>query len=36
VLIAEACSRINRKAFEAAWAEGRGLSMDEAVALAME
>ncbi len=35
-LIAEARSRINRKAFEAAWAEGRGLSMDEAVALAME
>ena len=35
-LIAEARSRINAKVFEAAWAEGRGLSLDEAVALAME
>ena len=35
-LIAEARSRINPKAFEAAWVEGRGLSLDEAIALAME
>ena len=33
-LIAEARSRINAKAFAAAWAEGRELSLDEAIALA--
>jgi len=35
VWIAEARSRINPKAFAAAWAEGRELSLDEAIALAM-
>ena len=34
-LIAEARSRINPKTFAAAWAEGRELSLDEAIALAM-
>lgn len=34
-LIAEARSRIAPKAFDAAWAEGRELSLDEAVELAM-
>jgi tetratricopeptide (TPR) repeat protein len=34
-LIAEARSRINSMAFDAAWAEGRELSLDEAIALAM-
>ena len=36
VLIAEARSRINPRMFEAAWAEGHGLSRDEVVALALE
>lgn len=35
-LIAEARSRISPKTFDAAWAEGRELSLDEAIALAME
>jgi tetratricopeptide (TPR) repeat protein len=35
-LIAEARSRLAPKLFDAAWAEGRELSLDEAVALAME
>jgi hypothetical protein len=35
-LIAEARSRIEPKKFAAAWAEGRELSLDEAIALAME
>lgn len=35
-LIAEARSRINSKTFAAAWAEGRELSLDEAIELAME
>jgi predicted ATPase len=35
-LIAEARRRINPKAFDAAWAEGRELSLDEAIELAME
>jgi len=34
-LIAEARSRISPKTFAAAWAEGRELSLDEAIALAM-
>ena len=34
-LIAEARTRIHPKTFAAAWAEGRGLSLDEALALAM-
>jgi tetratricopeptide (TPR) repeat protein len=34
-LIAEAHSRINPKTFVAAWAEGRELSLDEAIELAM-
>ena len=33
--IAEARTRIAPEAFDAAWAEGRELSLDEAVALAM-
>jgi len=34
-LIAKACSRIHPKTFNAAWAEGRRLSLDEAIVLAM-
>jgi predicted ATPase/DNA-binding XRE family transcriptional regulator len=34
--IAEARSRINPKTFDAAWAEGRALSLDEAIQLALE
>jgi hypothetical protein len=36
MLIAEAHTRIAPKTFAAAWAEGRELSLDEAIALAME
>jgi len=35
-LIIKARTRMNPRMFEAAWAEGRGLSLDEAIALAME